>query len=444
MFSGSGDAGTSDPALPAAPSIGDLRDALARLAAHDGAGLSEAEMVDHLTAMEQLKSGLAAAQARVSARFAAERVKSEAAAGVPAEQRGRGIAAEVALARQDSPVRGARHLGLATALVHEMPHALAALTRGEISEWRATLVVRETAVLSREHRAEVDNLPADRLAGAGDKRVADLARAIGYRLDPGSAISRVRGATTDRHVGLRPAPDTMSYLTGFLPIAQGVACKVSLQRDADSLRAAGDPRTRGQIMADLPVERVTGQSTASDTPVEVNLVMTDSSLLGADHARDRHEPAYLDGYGPVPASLARSLVRDADRVWVRRLYTSPVDGSLVAMDSRRRLFEGGLRRFLVLRDQTCRNTWCDAPVRHADHIVPATDGGETSRDNGQGLRETCNYTKQAPGWASRRVAGDRHPVETTTPTGHTYLSHAPDPPGSGPRFRLDIVVPSAA
>jgi hypothetical protein len=430
--------------MPAAPSIDDLRDALSRLAAHDGAGLSEAEMVDHLTAMEQLKSGLAAAQARVTARLAAERVKSEAAAGVPVEQRGRGLAAEVALARQDSPVRGSRHLGLAKALVHEMPHTLAALTRGEISEWRATLVVRETAVLSREHRAEVDNLLADRLAGAGDKRVADLARAIGYRLDPGSAIRRVRGATTDRHVGLRPAPDTMSYLTGFLPVAQGVACKVALQREADGLRAAGDPRTRGQIMADLLVARVTGQSTASGTSVEVNLVMTDSSLLGADHARGRHEPAHLDGYGPVPASVARSLVRDADRAWVRRLYTSPVDGSLVAMDSQRRLFERGLRRFLVLRDQTCRNSWCDAPVRHADHIVPVSDGGETSADNGQGLCETCNYTKEQAGWSARRVPGDRHPVETTTPTGHTHLSRAPDPPGSGPRFRIDIVVPSAA
>lgn len=37
-----------------------------------------------------------------------------------------------------------------------MPHTLAALTRGEISEWRATLVVRETATLSHADRAQVD------------------------------------------------------------------------------------------------------------------------------------------------------------------------------------------------------------------------------------------------------------------------------------------------
>ncbi len=439
MFSGSGDAGTPGAALTAAPSIDDLRDALARLAAHDGAGLTEAQMVDHVTAMEQLKSGLAAAQARVTARLAGERSRREAATGVPADQRGRGLAAEVALARQDSPAGGCRHLGLATALVHEMPQTLDALTRGEMSEWRATLVVRETAVLRREHRVEVDTLLADQLAGVGDKKTAALARAIGYRLDPGSAIRRVRGADADRRVGIRPAPDTMSYLTGFLPVAQGVACKTALQREADRLRAAGDARTRGQLMADLLVQRVTGQAVAAGTPVEINLVMTDHSLLDSDH-----EPAHLDGFGPIPASLARDLVSDADRAWVRRLFTRPDDGALVAMDSRRRLFDGGLRKFLVLRDQTCRNPWCDAPVRHADHITRASEGGPTNADEGQGLCEACNYLKEAPGWAARRIPGARHPVETTTPTGHTHVTHAPDPPGSAPRYRLEISFPSAA
>jgi hypothetical protein len=358
---------------------------------------------------------------------------------VPADQRCRGLAAEIALARQDSPVRGARHLGLATALVHEMPHTLAALTRGEISEWRATLVVRETATLSKAHRAQVDTELADKLTGAGDKKTADLARAIGYRLDPGSALRRIRGANSDRHVGLRPAPDTMSYLTGFLPVAQGVACKAALAKDADTKKAAGDTRTRGQIMADTMVERITGQATATGVPVEINLVMTDKTLFSDDH-----EPAHLHGYGPIPAALARTLTRDADRAWLRRLYTHPTSGELIATDSRRRKFDGLLRQFLVLRDQTCRNPWCNAPIRHTDHPVRVADGGATSAENGQGLCEQCNYTKEAPGWNARRIPGTQHTIETTTPTGHTYLSGAPDPPGSRPRYRLDIVMPSAA
>ena len=69
---------------------------------------------------------------------------------------GRGLASEVALARRDSPARGGRHLGFARALVHEMPHTLAALECGALSEWRATLIVRESACLGVEDRRTLD------------------------------------------------------------------------------------------------------------------------------------------------------------------------------------------------------------------------------------------------------------------------------------------------
>jgi len=424
MDSGAGDAATPSSPLPAAPTLEDLHHALAVLAAHDGAGLSEAQIIDHLGVMEQLKSGLAAAQARFTATLVDQRSTREAAAGVPAERRCRGLAAEIGLARRESPVKGAQHLGLARALVTELPHTLAALARGEISEWRATLVARETAVLSKVDRLTVDRELAGKLATAGDRQVADQARAIGYRLDPGSAVRRVRGANADRRVGLRPAPDTMTYLTGFLPVAQGVACHAALTRQADTLRAAGDPRTRGQIMADTLVERVTGQATATGTPVGVNLVMTDQALFAGDQ-----EPAHLEGYGHIPAPLGRQLVSEADKAWIRRLYTDPAGDELVAIDTRKRFFAGPRRQLVVFRDQICRTPWCDAPIRHADHITRAADGGATTGENGQGLCEACNQTKENPGWRARPVPGRRHTVQTITPTGHTYTSQAPDPPG---------------
>lgn len=51
----------------------------------------------------------------------------------------------------------------------------------------------------------------------------------------------------------------MSVLAGFLPVQQGVACYAALRKRTDELVAAGDVRTRGQIMADTLVERLTGQ-----------------------------------------------------------------------------------------------------------------------------------------------------------------------------------------
>jgi 5-methylcytosine-specific restriction endonuclease McrA len=440
MISGTGATRTTAAALPAAPGLQELEDTLDRLAGHDGSGLGEAELVDQLRAMEQLKSGLAAAQARLTSTLAAQRSAADATRGVPADQRCRGLGHEVGLARQESPVRGRQHLGLALVLVHELPHTLAALTRGEITEWRATLVARETAVLSRTHRLAVDAELAGTLTTAGDRQVAALARKIGYRLDPGSAIRRVRGAHTDRRVGIRPAPNTMTYLTGFLPVAHGVACHTALRKEADRLRSQGDPRTRAQIMADTLVARITGQTTADAVPVEVNLVMTDHTLLAGNQ-----QPAHLHGYGPLPAALARDLVRHADQAWVRRLFTRPTDRSLVAMDSHRRLFDGQLRRFLILRDQSCRNPWCDAPLRHLDHITRAADGGPTSGENAQGLCEACNHAKEAPGWHTRRVHGPDHVVETTTPTGHRHQSRAPDRPArTGYPLHLDLVFARAA
>jgi hypothetical protein len=115
-------------------------------------------------------------------------------------------------------------------------------------------------------------------------------------------------------------------------------------------------------------------------------------------------------------------------VWVRRLYTDPA-GRLVALESRAREFPALLRRLLILRDEVCRTPWCDAPIRHADHLTDHADGGPTTLANGQGLCEACNQTNEQPGWHTRRIPGSRHTVATTTPTGHTYLSQAPDPPG---------------
>jgi hypothetical protein len=417
--------------MPTAAEIDALREQLAGEERH----LCDAERIELLTALESLKSGAAGAQARISVSFDASQRREQARLGVPADKQGAGVAGQIALARRDSPVKGGRHLGLAKALVREMPHTLHALAQGDISEWRATLIARETATLSAAHRSAVDAALADKLAGLGDAGTAREAKKLAYQLDPTSAIRRIRGAVKDRRVSIRPAPDTMTYLTGFLPVAQGVAVNLALTRHADSLRARGDTRSRGQIMADTLVERVTGQGSAPAVPVAVELVMTDKMLLGDDDSA-----AHLVGYGPLPAWLARSLVRGTDalvgqaKAWVRRLYTSPVTGQLVAMDSTQREFPAGLRRFLVIRDQVCRTPWCDAPVRHVDHVRPVADGGETSAENGQGLCEACNYAKEAPGWRaspSSDSAG-RHMVVTRTPTGHSYASTVPDPSSATP------------
>ncbi len=152
--------------------------------------------------------------------------------------------------------------------------------------------------------------------------------------------------------------------------------------------------------------------------------------------------------------------RRAD-TWLRRLYTHPVSGTLVQLDSTRRRFDAGLRRYLIARDGTCRTPWCDAPIRHLDHVQPWAAGGPTTATNGQGLCVRCNLVKDQPGWHARVTdpgptssdptepagrtgpagrAGRAHTIELTTPTGHTYTSSAPPVLPQHPRSHRSIPV----
>jgi uncharacterized protein DUF222 len=392
-----------------------------------GPAADEKTLIERIAELERVKSAAAAGQARAAAALDESRRAAEAAAGVPAAERGRGVASEVALARRDSPARGSRHLGFGKALVHEMPHTLTALEQGLLSEWRATLIVRESACLDVEDRRALDaELCGDGagLEGMGDARVAAAAKAIAYRLDPHAVVDRAAKAETERAVTIRPAPDAMTWLTALLPVAKGVSVYAALRRAADT---TFDGRSRGQVMADALVERVTGQPADSACPIQVNLVLSDQTLLSDDNT-----PADICGYGPIPASVARGLVSAAvtdsrSRATLRRLYTHPGSGALVAMESRARRFPRGLATFIGLRDQRCRTPYCDAPIRHRDHATPHAQGGLTAVANGLGSCERCNYVKEAPGW---RVSTDvdesgRHTAEFTTPTGDEYRSAAP-------------------
>ena len=401
---------------------------------------SEAELREVVTRCEQLKAQAAAAQARATALWAEKRRAAEAEAGMPLRRRGRGLASEVALARADSPARGNQHLGFAQALVEEMPYTLAALEAGVLTEYRATLIVKQSACLMVEDRRALDRelcADTDALAGLGNARIEAAAAAITARLDAAAVVQRKERAAASARVSTRPAPNGMVYLTALMPLAQGIGVYAALRREAD---LCGDGRPRGQVMTDTLYHRVTARPAETPVPIAVNLVMADTTLVGDDDS-----PGWVQGYGPVPAAVVRDLVSDAvadeaAKATLRRLYRHPSSGQLVAMESRARLFPKGLAAFIGLRDQTCRTPYCDAPIRHHDHATPARRGGKTSALNGLGTCAACNYAKEAPGWTvTTREAEGRHSADYTTPTGATYHSTAPPIPGPSVRRRYSVI-----
>ena len=102
------------------------------------------------------------------------------------------------------------------------------------------------------------------------------------------------------------------------------------------------------------------------------------------------------------------------------------------MDSKRRTFTGSLRRFLELRDPTCRVPFCDAPAIHIDHATGHAHGAKTDAAEGNGQCANHNLIKEAPGWDHHIINNgldpgpehQPHEVQITTPTGRIIRTRA--------------------
>src|SRR6478752_2788030 len=226
----------------------------------------DAARIDLLAALESLKGAAAGCQAAVTVGFAATQTAEGLAARTRPEVIRRSIAGQVALARRDAQHRGGRHVGLAAALHTELPHTRRALEDGRISEWQATLICRETACLDTDLRRLADERLAPDLGAVGDRALERRAASITAELDAAAVVDRSRKAARERRVTVRPAPDTMAYLTALLPASVAIAAFAALQAYTQLVVGEGDERGRGQIMADTLVDRLTGGAIAGCDP----------------------------------------------------------------------------------------------------------------------------------------------------------------------------------
>src|SRR3954464_13383891 len=121
-----GELGQSGGAAVALPTAAEIVDLTTRLARGSAMAMSDADRIDFLRAAEALKCALEGAQAQVSVEFERSQRAEQARAGVRSERQGRGIAAQIALARRVSHHRGQRLLHLAQRL-EGMPETSAAL-----------------------------------------------------------------------------------------------------------------------------------------------------------------------------------------------------------------------------------------------------------------------------------------------------------------------------
>ena len=381
---------------------------------------SQESCIDRLQLVEQATRMLAGDKAQTTSRFVDYREADEAALRVPTSDRLKGIEAEVGLARGESPYVGAALTYTATALTTVLPQTFAALNAGRVSEYHARVVAEQTSHLAQAHRREIDAAIAHRLGQASTTQLRRLIQGHAYRLDRAAAEARAAENKRKRRVCMEPAGDGLVYVTAELPTHQGLAVMDTIKQLTDKRISAGaaldehgEPLTRDQVMADLFVELLTGQTTADGVRAEVVVVMHDTTFFGVDDL-----PAWLLGEGPLPAGTVKDWLADPHAAkFFRRLYTRPTDGQLVAMDSRARRFPDGLAKMLKIREDTCATPWCNGPCQESDHRIRWADGGATGWTNATGLCRRCNQRKENRGWT---YTGTPDELTVTTPTGHSY------------------------
>ncbi|MBT2249408.1 HNH endonuclease, partial [Arthrobacter sp. BHU FT2] len=138
------------------------------------------------------------------------------------------------------------------------------------------------------------------------------------------------------------------------------------------------------------------------------------------------EPAVLDGYGPIPPSMARNLVAEgADSFY--RVLVDPRDGAPLEIGRTSYRLTKAMRAWLRLRDGKCPFPGCSnhSLDNDADHLLAWANGGTTGISN---LGQPCpkhHRLRHATAWKPT-PATKTTPPGWTSPTGRHYQSEHQD------------------
>ncbi|WP_372494584.1 HNH endonuclease signature motif containing protein [Pseudarthrobacter humi] len=138
------------------------------------------------------------------------------------------------------------------------------------------------------------------------------------------------------------------------------------------------------------------------------------------------EPAMLDGYGPIPTSMAGRLMAESSTSF-HRVLTDPRDGAPLEIGRTSYRIPVSMRQWLRLRDGRCPFPGCSNQSldNEADHLLSWADGGTTGISSlGQPCRKH-HRLKHTTGWTPAGASADK-PPGWTSPSGRQYASEQQD------------------
>ncbi|MGK3647905.1 DUF222 domain-containing protein [Pseudarthrobacter enclensis] len=391
-----------------------------------------------LEVLARVEAAVAAVKVRLVAAYAAASESLEGPAGnaYEASAREKCLVAEVAGVLTVGEGAASNLLGEAHALATSLPLALDALQAGTISWQHARVLADETSGLVparvaalEAHFFDPDAPNPARGAAPGElvpSRFRRKVRAWRERQYPDSLEVRHALAVADRRMEYRPEADGMARISLVLP--GGTACAIwnKATAIARGLQGPEEARTMPQLRADAGANLLLGETGADlgklpSPKADVMVTVPVFSLLGATD-----EPGEVDGFGPVPASVARTLVGEGAGS-LYRLLVDPRDGAPLEIGRTSYRLPESLKRWLRLRDGTCTFPGCSNHTadNENDHLTAWEHGGATGVSN---LGQVCpkhHRLKHQSRWTPTPASKDE-PPGWTSPTGRHYPAEQPD------------------
>ncbi|MET3142130.1 UNVERIFIED_ORG: hypothetical protein ABIB19_001898 [Arthrobacter sp. UYEF10] len=377
------------------------------------------------------------------------------------------VVAEVACALTVSERAASALLAEAHQLTTALPLTLSALQAGTISWQHARIMVDETTNLDGAAAAALE-------AHFLDPDVANPARGFAGELIPGRFRHKARTwrerhhpvsieqrhlrGVQDRRVEYALDRDGMAWLSAYLPADQAAGIWDRTTTAARALQGPHEGRTLSQLRADtvatwLLTNNIAGAGTDGATAMsggkpetgrvggtsreqtggmaavdgvpspraQVLITVPVFSLLGLTD-----EPAILDGYGPIPPSMARRLVTDGAESF-HRVLIDPRDGAPLEIGRSSYRLTKAQRQWLRLRDGKCPFPGCSnhSLDNEADHLLAWAHGGTTGISNlGQPCRRH-HRLRHTTAWTPT-TATKNEPPGWISPSGRHYASDHPD------------------
>ncbi|MDH6237366.1 HNH endonuclease signature motif containing protein [Cryobacterium sp. CG_9.6] len=305
-------------------------------------------------------------------------------------------------------------------LQNTLPGTRRALQAGDISYRHAQVIIDNALSLPDASHGDYETEVLTNAATLTVPQLKKKAITVRELTHPDSIRARHRTALTDRCLHVQPARDAMAYLDLTLSNDDAAAINDRIDTLARSLQTTDEDRTLTQLRCDVAVDLllkgVTETGLGAGITGNVYVTVPVLTLMGKGN-----EPAMLEGFGPIDPDTARRIAGTA--TGFHRLLIHPETGAVLSFGKDTYRVPAALRRYLEVRDETCRFVGCNKSARHCDmdHTLAWQHGGDTTFTNLAALCRRSHKIKHETGW---NVTQDTTGTLTwTSPAGKHYATH---------------------